>query len=139
MSLYLIIELFSFSVIQIPTIRKSDWLGVTASGLCIIHCIATPFLFVAQSSSVAFFNEKPFWWGAIDYVFILVTLLAVFSSSRHTAKRWMKIGLYSVWSLLTILILNEKFEVLHIGELATYVMTSILIVLHLYNQKYCLC
>jgi hypothetical protein len=29
--------------------RAFDILGACASGLCLIHCIATPFLFVAQT------------------------------------------------------------------------------------------
>ena len=32
---------------------KQDYIGAVASALCLLHCIATPFLFVAKACSAA--------------------------------------------------------------------------------------
>ena len=70
------------------TLPKSDIVGALASGLCVVHCIATPFLFVAQSCSVSgcCSEASPTWWSSIDYLFIGITLLAVYYSGKSTGK-----------------------------------------------------
>ena len=119
---------------------KSDVLGSAASALCVAHCLATPFLFVAQScSATACCESGPTWWSAIDYVFIAVTFFAVFFSARNTSKPWMKCALYSSWGVLTLLILNEKAPVVPLPEILKYISAFSLVGLHLYNRKYCQC
>jgi len=116
---------------------QSDLVGAAASGLCAIHCIATPFLFVAQSCSTTGCCEGPIWWSMIDYFFIGVTFLAVYYSSGDHTPTWMKYGLYGSWILLSALILNEKMALLAIPALVKYTVAFALIGLHLYNRKYC--
>ena len=119
---------------------KSDVLGSAASALCVAHCVATPFLFVAQScSATACCESGPSWWSAIDYVFIAVTFFAVFFSARNTSKTWMKYALYSSWVVLTLLILNEKAPMVPSPEILKYISAFSLVGLHLYNRKYCQC
>ncbi|MEM9025186.1 MAG: MerC domain-containing protein, partial [Bacteroidota bacterium] len=50
--------------------NNPDMFGAVASGLCLIHCLATPFLFVAGAGAHAHHPESPFWWGLIDVVFL---------------------------------------------------------------------
>ncbi len=38
---------------KVKAIPESDIVGAVASGLCALHCIATPFLFIAQSCSTS--------------------------------------------------------------------------------------
>lgn len=120
---------------------KSDVLGSAASTLCVAHCVATPFLFVAQSctASAACCDSGPVWWSAIDYIFIGVTFFAVYFSARNTSKSWMKYALYASWVVLTALILNEKVSLLPIPETVKYFCAFTLVGLHLYNRKYCQC
>lgn len=119
---------------------KSDMIGALASGLCIVHCVATPFLFIAQSCSVSGCCESsPGWWSSIDYVFIGITFFAVFQSGKNTGKLWMKYAMYVIWVILTALVLNEKFALFSIAELWKYLTSLGLISLHLYNLKYCRC
>ena len=49
---------------------KSDALGAIASGLCILHCLATPFFFIASACSLSCCNNAPLWWQWMDYVFL---------------------------------------------------------------------
>jgi len=118
------------------TIRP-DVLGAAASGLCAIHCIATPFLFVMQSCAAqSCCSTSPAWWSAIDYVFIGITYFAIHHSSKQTSKSWLMPILYMAWALLSALVLNEKFSVYQLASEWKYIAAFILIVLHLYNLKY---
>lgn len=114
-------------------------LGVAASSLCLVHCLATPFLFTIQAGNLHHHHLHPFWWGLLDIFFIFVSLVAVYWSARNTSKKWMKYALWISWVLLTAVILNEKLEVMHITESFIYFPSISLVVLHLYNRKYCQC
>ncbi len=122
------------------TLFQSDIVGASASALCAVHCIATPFLFVAQSCHAdACCDASPGWWGAIDYVFVGITFAAVFFSARYSAKEWMRYALYAAWVVLTVLVINEKMAWIGIAEEWKYGSAFIMISLHLYNRKFCQC
>ena len=122
------------------TIPKSDLVGAVASGLCVVHCIATPFLFIAQSCSVSGCCESsPAWWSSIDYLFIGITFFAVYHSGKSTSKPWVKYAMYAAWVILSLLILNEKLVFSPIPEWWKYITAFGLISLHLYNLKFCQC
>jgi uncharacterized BrkB/YihY/UPF0761 family membrane protein len=102
--------------------------------------MATPFIFVAQSCSISCCASLgPSWWHAIDYVFIAITFMAVYTSARRTNKHWMTYAMYSSWSILTGFILNEKAMLFPIPEVFKYLSAFALVGLHLYNRKYCQC
>ena len=67
--------------------QKSDILGTFASSLCLIHCIATPFLFLAQASAATFHSGPPVWWKSLDYVFLAISFLAIFLSTKNTTVK----------------------------------------------------
>ena len=118
---------------------KSDWIGILASGLCLIHCLATPFLFMAYASANAHDGAHPFWWGLLDIVFLVVSFFAVYWSVRHTSKIWIKYALGGLWIILSLIVLNEKMGLWHLPEAAIYPPTLGLIILHFYNRRYCRC
>ncbi|MEM6737270.1 MAG: MerC domain-containing protein [Bacteroidota bacterium] len=119
--------------------RNSDLFGAIASFLCLIHCLATPFLFVAQAGVATHHEGSPAWWGLIDITLLFVSLAAVYWTVQKTTKQWVKMALSLSWILLALIILNEKFEIYHIAEAWIYAPTLSLVVLHLYNRKYCQC
>lgn len=114
-------------------------LGSIASGLCLVHCIATPLLFAAHAAHVQGHDSHPFWWGWIDLIFLTISFIAVFWSSRQVERQWSTYALWISWMLLTGIILNEKLSLFNIREEAIYIPSLALIVLHLYNKKYCRC
>ena len=114
---------------------KSDFLGMIASGLCLIHCVATPFLFVAGAGLGIPSKAQPTWWGYLDPIFLVLSLLAVFWSIQGTSLRWIKFLFCALWLLLLVIVLNEKFELYPIAEEAIYIPTIGLILLHLYNSR----
>ncbi len=119
--------------------NNSDSIGALASGLCLLHCIATPFIFVAQTCAASCCDAAPVWWQSIDFLFIGVSLFAVYWSVKFSTKQWIKNALWSSWLLLSFLIINEKTEFIHAPEWMIYIPAMALITLHLYNRKYCIC
>ncbi|WP_321827484.1 MerC domain-containing protein [Maribacter dokdonensis] len=119
--------------------QKSDIVGTFASSLCLVHCIATPFLFLAQVSAATFYSGPPVWWKSLDYVFLVISFLAIFWSTKNTTLKWMKPMLWLSWSVLAAIILNEKLELFPIPEFAIYIPALALVILHLYNRNHCKC
>lgn len=125
------------------TIKNANWsdtIGALAGGICLIHCIATPFIFVsAVSLGHSHHAESPLWWNIIDIVFLVIGFIAVFRSVKQTTKKSIKYTLWSCWILLAFFILNEKFETVHLPHELIYIPAFGLIFFHLYNKKYCTC
>lgn len=119
--------------------QKADSIGAISSALCLIHCVATPFLFLTQSSLINCCIETPAWWMFIDYVFLVISFIAVYRSTQTTSKNWIKPALWTSWLFLFAVIINEKLAMLTISEIFIYLPTISLIILHLYNRKYCQC
>ena len=118
---------------------KSDVIGATASGLCLIHCLATPFLFVAQAGLLSNEESHPQWWGVLDLVFLFISLMAIWWSVKATSKKWMRMALWASWSVLAIVVVNEKLSLFPLAEQVIYVPAVGLIFFHLYNRRYCQC
>ncbi|WP_299017096.1 MerC domain-containing protein [uncultured Polaribacter sp.] len=119
--------------------KKSDTIGMFSSGLCMVHCLLTPFIFVSQINTNVTEQIKPFWWSNLDYLFLVIGFFAVFQSTKNTTRTLMKILLWLFWSLLFLLVLNEKNEIFHLPDLIMYAVTITLVILHFYNLKYCTC
>ncbi len=125
---------------------KSDYLGAVSSTLCLIHCVATPFIFIAHSAlhhdhahDHAHGHGAPIWWQAIDIIFLAIAFLAVYQSAKNTSKNWVRYGLWISWALLVLFIINEKFHWAHLAEFWVFFPSLSLVGLHIYNLKYCQC
>ena len=120
-------------------INNSDSIGALASTLCLIHCLATPFIFVVQSCAASCCASAPAWWICFDYFFLAISFLAIFKSTKTPQSNFMKYSLWSFWFLLFCLIVNESIEVLLINKNVLYFIAITLSSLHIYNLKYCQC
>ena len=120
-------------------ITKTDQVGIIASALCMIHCLATPFLFIAKSCSATCCEATPSWWTSLDYLFLLISFVAIHHSSKNTSSSWLKYALWISWSSLLILLINEKLQFLSVSVYAIYVPAIMLVLFHIYNLKYCRC
>ncbi|MBL6866815.1 MAG: MerC domain-containing protein [Flavobacteriales bacterium] len=118
---------------------KSDTIGAAASFLCMIHCVATPFIFIAQACSHSCCSEAPNWWRAIDFAFLAISGLAVIQSVRTSTSRIVKISLWGAWGALSCSILLETFHPALFSEWIKYSSASGLIFAHFYNIKYGKC
>ena len=52
-----------------------DKIGVISSTLCMIHCIITPFIFLAKACSISCCSDGPVLWQIIDYLFLGISFL----------------------------------------------------------------
>ena len=121
------------------SLRKPDTIGAIVSTLCVVHCLLTPLLFVAQSYTATHSHEAPFWWKNLDYLFILISIIAVYESTKKSTNKLIKAGLWMNWIMLFLLILNEKLVWIELDEIITYCVALTLSMLHIYNLNYCQC
>jgi hypothetical protein len=120
-------------------IKNSDQIGAVSSALCMLHCLATPFLFLSQSSLIFISVDFTLPWFIINYIFLFISFIAIYYSVKNSSNRFIRIFLYLFWAVLSGLIINESLGILSIPETATYLSASSLICLHIYNLKYCRC
>ena len=121
------------------SLRKPDTIGAIVSTLCVVHCLLTPLLFVAQSYTATHSHEAPFWWKNLDYLFILISVIAVYESTKKSTNKLIKAGLWMSWIMLFLLILNEKLVWIELDEIITYCVALTLSMLHIYNLNSCQC
>ncbi|ODS77685.1 MAG: hypothetical protein ABS46_17880 [Cytophagaceae bacterium SCN 52-12] len=91
---------------------NADYVGITGSVLCIIHCIVTPVL--AVSSSLLFKDTLLEGMRLLGYLFILINGVAVYYATRHSHSPrlsqflWVAFGIFSA-----SIVLEEVSEVFH--------------------------
>lgn len=118
---------------------QSDLLGAAASGLCAIHCTLTPIFFAAKpvlDSTLGEYAHGGGFWAALDYVFLVLSLLAVWYSARHTSHKTIKWVLWVAWGVFAIGLLSEPLDFTH-GKWLMYAGSITLVVAHLQNYRYC--
>ncbi len=123
---------------------SADLLGALASGLCLIHCLATPFLFLAHAGmadhhSHGHHEAAPLWWSLVDVAFLIVSFLAIRYSAQRTSLKWMPFALYFCWGILAAYILIETFHLMHLSHGLIYLPAFGLVFLHLHNRWHCRC
>ena len=111
---------------------RADKIGATASLLCILHCLLAPCYFFLINSSDICCSESPIWWQVLDYIFLTVSLLAIYNISRHQ-KNWLVVLLWISWVSLLVFFINEKVMFLDVSKYLIYIPALCLIILHLYN------
>tara|TARA_B100000674_G_C37065802_1_gene569349 strand:- start:6 stop:419 length:414 start_codon:yes stop_codon:yes gene_type:complete len=116
-----------------------DSIGIIASTLCAIHCIATPFIFIAKACTSICCANAPTWWVMIDYIFLFISFLAIFFISKNLTVEWLKISFWLSWIVLLFTILNHSFDILYLPQNFIYIPSFLIIVLHFYNLKFCKC
>ena len=122
---------------QITLSNKADLIGVSASILCMLHCAATPFIFIATACSASCCKDAPFWWGSLDFIFLFISFFAVNRATQLSTKPWIKLVFWLSWLLLMGSVFLEQigknpdiFYLKHSAALS-------LIGFHLFNLVYC--
>lgn len=126
--------------ISLNRVSDSDFIGAIASVLCVIHCALTPFLFAAQAAiSSSCKDIGPLWWKLIDFFFLIITFFAIYYTTKSTQLKWLPFVLYSLWSLLALLLVIKFYNLFDVPHSIMYVLAIGLSSLHIYNRHYCLC
>ena len=118
---------------------SSDSIGAFASGLCMLHCLATPIFFIVSACSSSCCNNAPTWWQWMDYMFLAISFFAIQNSSKSSSKEWVIPGLWISWSVLLFFIINAKLGWFYIMPNLKFLPAFGLVFLHMYNMKYCQC
>ena len=118
---------------------KVDSIGALVSGLCMVHCLATPVFFIASACTASCCNLAPAWWQALDCFFLFISLFAVFQATRTSTNSFISSGLWVSWIGLAFFILNTKYAWISVHANIKFIPAFFLISLHLYNMKYCQC
>ena len=123
--------------------KKSDLLGIMASGLCAVHCAITPLFFAAKplldnaiGKTAHGCEHAPWGWAMLDYVFLAVSLLAVWYSARHTDSRPVRLALWSAWACFAMGLMLEA-EHFAFGKWLMYAGSTALVVTHIVNFRHC--
>ena len=115
--------------------QKPDSIGAVASTLCMLHCIATPLIFIAQAGTLNCCGTPPTWWRLIDILFVIISFFAVYSSTLKSKNKVISISLWFFWSFLFFIISNEKIVWFQLNENLIYIPAIALTILHLYNRR----
>jgi hypothetical protein len=108
---------------------KSDFLGMSASFLCIIHCLAAPVL-ISFGSVFNFYAHNHLW----DYVFMAMAFIAVWTTAKNTQSQPIKWALWiAVFSFSISLMLHDWVDWMRWFSLGS---SLVLVVLHFLNWKF---
>ena len=116
-----------------------DSIGIIASTLCLIHCIGTPFLFIAKACSTACCADTPLWWQVIDYLFLIISFAAIYFISKNLTIQWLKILFWISWIILLMTILNHTLNFVYLPKNFIYIPSALIIIFHFYHLKFCNC
>jgi len=119
--------------------ENSDNIGAISSTICAIHCMATPFLFIAKSCSTTCCEQTPLWWKTIDVLFLIISFIAIYYSFKNSNNNYIKLSLSINWLFLAFIIFNDFINFFTIPHWIIYIPAFILVFIHSYNKKYCLC
>ena len=81
-----------------------DKIGIISSSLCMIHCMGTPFIFIAKACTTTCCSNAPTWWLMIDYLFLIISFVAIYFTTTKELKSWINI---SFWTICPRLILKN--------------------------------
>ena len=124
---------------SLSILYKPDTIGSLASTLCLLHCIATPFIFITQACTMSCCADTPIWWQSIDYIFIVISFFAIYRSTQTSNNKIIKNLLWITWIIFFALILNKSLDLIYINKNFAYFAGISLAFLHLYNLRYCQC
>ena len=111
--------------------RKADYIGITGSVLCIIHCLITPVLLL--TTSLLQDSALRVGYLSLDYVFIGVNIIAVYFATRHYAPVHIRVGLWGFLFLFATALLLE--ETAPVFQYIAYAASAGLVITHLLNIR----
>lgn len=121
-------------------LNNSDFIGATVSFLCAVHCTLTPLIFAVKPVMESTMHHEHAhghgFWAAFDYIFLVLSLLAVWFSARRAARPFLKWALWIAWLVFAAGLLTESLE-LSFSKWMMYAGSIALIIFHLQNHREC--
>lgn len=103
----------------------SDYLGIISSILCLVHCLITP----AILSFHYIFMKTTSQFEMVEYIFLIMSFLAVFFSAKNYNGYFGKITMWFMFSVFAVSIIFHS----HIPVFISYIASSGLVLLHIFN------
>jgi len=111
-----------------------DKIGICASGLCLIHCLATPILLLLFPATKIAFLETHGFHEIFAVIVVSSILIAVYPNCRkHGHNDIILIALTGVLIIMGATFFHDMPELLHVG--LTVVGSIFLITAHIKNMK----
>lgn len=111
--------------------RKADYIGITGSVLCLVHCLVTPLLLM--TTTLMHDEHLRIGFLSLDYIFIGVNIVAVYFATKSNGSPVIRRALWSFLALFTVAILLE--DVHRAFQLITYIASAGLVLTHLVNIR----
>jgi membrane-associated HD superfamily phosphohydrolase len=113
---------------QIKKIYWADKLGATSAFICIIHCLTVP-TFLALGIG---FLSNPI----ITFLFISIAFISIYKTTKGNFSKGISIFLWVAFTgFLISTLLEERAEIF---EYTMFIFSSLIILGHFYNMRYCL-
>ena len=112
-----------------------DKIGIISSSLCMIHCIGTPFIFIAKACSATCCSDAPTWWLMIDYLFLIISFISYLFYNQKTNKALAKYLFWIAWVVLLFATLEHSLILSIFPKNFIYIPASTVVALHLYNLR----
>jgi cell division protein FtsW (lipid II flippase) len=120
--------------------RSADMMGISASVLCMIHCLAFPVM-ISLGYMVKYsdthdhdHDHEHFHWHWMDYFFIALAIWAVYNAAKNTHSKRIKIALWIAVIIFSIAILLHEWNPVMIA--VSIAASLALIIIHIINWKY---
>lgn len=116
--------------------QSADMMGISASVLCMIHCLAFPVMvslgYMARYSDDHAHDHIHWHW--MEYFFITLAVWAVFNAAKNTHSKRIKIALWTTVFIFSFAILLHDWNP---WMMAVSIAASIsMIIIHIINWKY---
>ena len=95
------------------------------------------FLRILQHVLKSCCSAAPGWWLTIDYIFLVISFVAVLYSTKSSTYNFVKIGLWLSWFGLLAFILNISYGFIDVSDNVKFIPAFSLIGFHLYNTRFC--
>lgn len=102
---------------------KADTIGILSAVLCLIHCLLIPVLILGGIMSDHWMDHTA--W--MDYFFILLATIAVFSASRSATRNDIKLAMWfsAVWFAISILLHDTHSAAIFSSALSSVALVTI--------------
>ena len=107
------------------TKNLSDKVGVFASITCMVHCAITPLIFIANICSQSCCSQAPLWWRSLDYIFLVITFIAIIQTNKEQTLKIIKRLFWFSWALLAFFIINESVMLFSVTHHLKYIPVTI--------------
>ncbi len=113
-----------------------DYLGILGSGICLVHCLATPLIMLVQAYyktevSISSHEGIRYW----DYIFLITCFVAVFFTTKESTSQKISSSFWLFFFFFAIAILFED-DFKYINLLGYFASVG-LIITHIINIRNC--